>query len=108
MQKCGKNSFWNQYLINYETEKFKFINIDKCKVKVNFTLLSKICKINCKSVRYRVSSTEYKKQSMHPKIQVAIATGYNIYLFESKLTIVNMFSNFSGLVSMYFGLSIIL
>ena len=109
IKKCGQNSFWNQYLINYETEKLHFNNIysDNCQVRVNFTLLSKICKIDCKSVKYRVSSTEYRKLSMHPKIQVSIVRGYNIeHIFQPKLTIVNMFSNFGGLVSMYFGLSI--
>ena len=61
LNKCGKNIYWNQYVIDYKDQmnhlKFKNESSNECFAKFNNKLLSKLCKIDCISDKYTVSES---------------------------------------------------
>ena len=110
LNKCGKSIYWNQLLIYNENQIFNYNGnySDECIVKMNYKLLSRICKIDCLSVSYKVKSDMRSSDRWNPIIGIPLPRKYNInLLYEPKLTIVIMFSNLGGLISMYFGLSMV-
>ena len=110
LKKCGKNIYWNQFLINNDNQVFNYTGnySDVCWVKMNYNLLSRICKIDCVSVTYRVRSVITESETWNPIIEIPLPKKFNINLvYEPKLTIVILISNLGGLISMYFGLNMI-
>ena len=110
MSKCGKNIYWNQYVIDNENQQFNFTDdkINECKVKFNYNLLLKLCKIDCINVKYMITITKSTNLLINPIAIIPIKKQYNInLLFKPKLTIVQFCSHLGGLISMYFGLSMI-
>ena len=110
IKKCGKNLYWNQDLIKYEDQMFNFTDNynNDCKVKMNYKLLDRICKMDCTNVKYTVFGGLGWSSTWNTLINIPLKRQYNIkQVYEPKLTIINMFANFGGLISMYFGLSVI-
>ena len=110
MSKCGKNIYWNQYVIDNENQNFNFSDDEnnECKVKFNYKLLLRICKIDCIDVKYMVTISGSATNYLNPIAIIPILKQYNIInLFKPKLTILQFCSNLGGLISMYFGLSMI-
>ena len=104
MSKCGKNIYWNQYVIDIENQIFNFTDHENnnCKVKFNYKLLLRFCKIDCINVKYTVIISRSHSNLLNPIAQVLIKKQYNInLLFKPKLTIVQFCSNLGGLISMY-------
>ena len=112
LNKCGKNIYWNNYVIDYTDQvnylKFKNESSNKCFVKFNYKLLSRLCKIDCINEKYTVSESKSYSTLTNPNSEIPIERRYNIYLiYKPKLNIQQLCSNFGGLISMYFGLSMI-
>ena len=112
LNKCGKNIYWNQYVIDYNPYKqiLKFQNqsSNKCIVKYDYKLLSRLCKIDCISEKYTVRVSYLYSSFPHPISEIPIPNQYNIYFsYNPELNMEQFCSNFGGLISMYFGLSII-
>ena len=107
---CGKNLYWNQYVIDIKDQGFKFKNesLNECIVKFNYEFLSRLCKIDCIIEKYTVSSLKYSSNFYNSIAEIPIVKQYNInLLYKSKLNKVQLCSNIGGLISMYFGLSMI-
>ena len=110
LKKCGKNIYWNQFSINNDNQVFDYKGnySVECIVKMNFKLLSRLCKIDCVSITYKIKSVISESESWNPILEIPLPRKYNINLvYEPKMTMVTMFSNLGGLISMYFGLSMI-
>ena len=110
LKKCGKNIYWNQYVIETKNQVLKFKNesSNKCFVKLDYKLLSRLCKLDCIDTKYEISYSEYYSGIISPFAQIPINKQYNINLsYQPKLTMEQLCSNFGGIISMYFGLSMI-
>ena len=112
LNKCGKNIYWNQYVIDTKKQmnylKFKNQSSNECIVEFNFKLLSRLCKIDCIHSFYRIGHSKLYSGFVNPIADIPIKIQSNINLsYKPKLTMEQFCSNFGGIISMYFGLSMV-
>ena len=112
LNKCAKNIFWNQYVIDTKKQmnylKFKNKSSNECIVKFDYKLLSRLCKIDCIDEKYTVSPLRTRNTLANPIAEIPIVKQYNINLsYKPELNMEQLCSNIGGLISMYFGLSMI-
>ena len=108
MNRCGKNIYWNQYVVQNNSEFiYKNYESNECIVKFNYKLLSRLCEIDCISDKYTVKYHTYGTLN-DSAIAIPMKEQFNInILYLTKLTMEQLCSNCGGLISMYFGLSMI-
>ena len=106
---CGNNSYWIQHLIDDKYQDLNFSAIQSnCKVKLNHDILSRNCKPDCTDVKYSVTYTDEYIRMMNPMAKIHINRPLSIgLLYKPKITIINMFANLGGLITMYFSFSLI-
>ena len=110
LNKCREYIYWNQYVIFSKNQVMNFKNesSNECIAKFNYKLLSRLCKIDCINDKYIVSHNKFYSDFANPNTEIPIRKQYNINLsYNPKMTIVQLCSNLGGLISMYFGLSMI-
>ena len=80
----------------------------ECFVKFNYKILSILCKIDCINDKYTFKKLIEYSTVTYPIAKIPIMKRYNIKIhYKPKLTMEQLCSNFGGLISMYFGLSMI-
>ena len=110
INKCGENIYWNQYVIDRKNQMFrsKSNKSIECIVQFNHKILSRLCKKDCINEKYTVIHSKNYNPYDNPIAVIPTKIQYNIYLsYKPKLTIEQLCSNLGGLISMYFGLSMI-
>ena len=110
LNKCGKNIYWNNQVTDYGNLIFNFRNNtnESCKIKMNYKLLSKICQSDCVKINYIVENYKYYSALKFPMAYILPRPFSLKLVHQAKLTITNLFSNFGGLLSMYFGFNMIM
>ena len=106
----GRNVFWNNQVIDSGNQIFNFPNhtTHRGNMKVNYKLLSKICKSDCVKINYIVETYKNYNKDNYPVANI-FPRPFSLKLaYQAKLTMTNFFANFGGLLSMYFGISMMI
>ena len=105
---CGKNYYWIHHSIDNNNQSMNLRQTTfNCTVRVDEVLLNWFCKPNCESIT--LNSDIHIIYTNISNVESNINSNLNLFLNINHLPEINLiilFSNFGGLISMYFGLGI--